>query len=251
MKPKLVSIIQWLPQFLAAVGLLVAPGCHEGPLWQTGKWSPWSRQKWAAEEQAVDTLFEQKREMTAAVDSVVGAPVERQEKVALALAEAINRHPVLLLRLHAVQLVSRLRCPATIEALESASTDPSSDIRVAAIRAWQTMPSDVAIGQLQNILGSDTNVDVRLAATRALGSFSGRQAIEAISLALDDPDPALQMRAAESLATASGERFGRDIVAWQNYVAGLTGVGGNRFNDSAASATRTANQGENSAAPLW
>ena len=70
-----------------------------------------------------------------------------------------------------------------------------------------------------------TNIDVRLAATRALGNFPVSQAASAIGLALNDPDPALQLRAAESLQAVTGEPFGRDIPAWQEYVAGLPGAG--------------------------
>ena len=66
--------------------------------------------------------------------------------------------------------------------------------------------------------GSDTDVDVRLAATRALGNYQGLRAVEALSFALDDPNPALQIRATESLARATGESIGRDVQAWQRYV---------------------------------
>jgi hypothetical protein len=86
------------------------------------------------------------------------------------------------------------------------------------VEAWRKKSPDIAISQLQNMLGSDTNIDVRLAATRALGGFSGGQAVRALGLALNDSDPALQLRAADSLRTSTGQPFGRDIEAWQNYV---------------------------------
>jgi hypothetical protein len=37
-------------------------------------------------------------------------------------------------------------------------------------------------------------------------------------LALNDSDPALQLRATESLQAATGENLGSDIRAWQEYV---------------------------------
>jgi hypothetical protein len=81
---------------------------------------------------------------------------------------------------------------------------------------------------LQQMIGGDTDVDIRLAATRALQHSKGPQAIQALALALDDPNPALQLRAAESLAVVTGERLGNDIGAWREYVrrsvpADLTG----------------------------
>ena len=195
--------------------------CAEGPLWRTGKYNPWVQNQWSEEEKIADTLFVRKRQLSEAVARVEGAPVEEQQKVAEMIAEVVHRDPVLLLRLHGVNLLAKLNCPSSIQTLVDASNDHNADIRTAAIKSWQSMPAERAIPQLQNIIGSDTNVDVRLAATRALGNFSGQQAVSAISLALDDPDPALQLRAAESLQKITGEQLGRDIGAWQQYVSKL------------------------------
>ncbi|MDA8563732.1 HEAT repeat domain-containing protein [Mariniblastus sp.] len=181
--------------------------------------APWSMDEVEDEALLADTLFGKRRRMEAAVEVAKNGPVEQQQKVAKGLLEIIRRDPVLLLRLHAVNLAAQLRCPAALEALKEASTDSSSDIRIAAVRAWESMPADHAVPQLQEIIGSDTNIDVRLSATKALGKFSGRQAVSAISLALNDTDPALQLRAMESLASASGENLGLSVGAWKDYVA--------------------------------
>ncbi len=160
--------------------------------------------------------------MTESVEAVLNAPVEQRQRVAEEISEIVHRDPVLLLRLHGVKLSGQLNCPAAVQTLEDASRDYNSDIRVAAIKAWEKMPMDVAIPQLQEMIGSDTNIDVRLAATRALGNFSGVKAVQALSLALNDADPALQLRAADSLQNATGESFGRDVIAWQDYVSRFT-----------------------------
>ena len=202
---------------LAAV-LVSMCGCAEGPLWRAGKYSPWARNQWAAEEQIADTLFVQKRRMSEAVSSVAAAPVEDQQKVAQNLANVMHQSPVLLLRLHAVKLLGQLNCPAATQALVDASHDHNSDLRIQAINSWQAMPADKAIPHLQDMIGSDTEVDVRLAATRALSNFSGERAVSAIAMALEDPNPALQLRAVESLQVVTGEQIGRDVGAWQQYV---------------------------------
>jgi len=199
-------------------------GCADGPLWRTGKYVPWARNQWAAEEKIADTLFSRKREMSEAVASVQGAPVEDQQRVAQTISEVVLRDPVLLLRLHGVDLLGKLNCPMAVQALGSASNDNNADVRIAAIKSWQKMSPETAIPQLQSIIGSDTNVDVRLAATRALGNFNGQQAVSAVSLALDDKDPALQLRAVESLQRITGESFGRDVTKWQQYVGNVKPV---------------------------
>lgn len=201
-----------------SVCCLLCSGCAKGMLWKTGHLSPWARQKLAEEERIADTLFTKRRRMDEKVSTAQNGSIESQQQVAEELGEVIANDSVLLIRLHAVKLLGELSCPGAVDALETASRDFNTDIRVAAIEAWKKKSPDVAIAQLQQMVGSDTNVDVRLAATRALGQFSGNQAVRALSLALNDPDPALQLRAADSLRAATGQPFGRDIVAWQEYV---------------------------------
>ncbi|MDG1872716.1 MAG: HEAT repeat domain-containing protein [Mariniblastus sp.] len=212
----------WLLCCIVSFSAVCFSGCAEGPLWKAGKYSPWARNQWAAEEAIADTLFTRKRKMTEAVAGVQSAPIEEKQRVAEMISEVIHRDSVLLLRIHGVNLLGQLDCPASIQTLGDASRDNNSDIRIAAVKAWQRMPSETAIPQLQEMIGSDTDVDVRLAATRALGDFSGKQAIAAVSLALDDNNPALQLRAAESLGKITGEQLGRDIGAWQQYVGNIS-----------------------------
>lgn len=196
-------------------------GCSEGPFWKSGKYSPWARSKWAAEEEMADTFFARKREMSEAVASVIRAPVEDQQRVAQTISDVVLRDPILLLRLHGVSLLGKLDCPLAVQALQQASKDNSPDMRIAAINAWQARDPQTAIPELQSIIGSDTNIDVRLAATRALSNFKGQQAISATSLALEDDDPALQLRAVESLQRITGEPIGRDVSRWKQYVSNI------------------------------
>ena len=203
-------------------------GCAEGPMWRSGQWNPWARNKWAEEEAIANTLFSRKQKMSDSVAAVLRAPLDQQQTVAKELSDIAHRDPVLLLRIHAVNLSGRLNCPAALQTLEDASRDYNTDIRLAAVKAWEQKPSDLAIPQLQELIGSDTNVDVRLAATRAMSNFTGQQAITALQLALNDRDPALQIRATESLAQVTGENLGPDVVAWQNYVDRFLDDGGAR-----------------------
>jgi HEAT repeat protein len=218
--------------------VLLSLGCAKGALWQTGQLTPWGRKQLAEEEKYADTLFVKRRRMDDSVAAAKSSSVEAQEKVADQLGQTIAQDSVLLMRLHAVRLLGELDCPTAIEVLETASRDYNTDIRIAAIEAWKKKPSNVAVAQLQQLVLSDTNVDVRLAATRALGQFPGEQTIRALSLAINDPDPALQLRAADSLRNATGQPFGRDIVAWQEYVQQHVKTAG----DLPAQPTQTANQ---------
>ncbi len=193
-------------------------GCSEGPFWRTGRLSPWAREKWQAEEQIADTLFERKRQMNEMVSIAHTADAETRQQAVSRLHEIVLRDQVLLLRLYAVQLLGQIDCPESIAALRDASKDPDPDVRIAAVKSWQKLPADTAISELQEIIASDTHIDVRVAATTALGQFSGTKAIRALSYALTDSNPALQVRATESLARVTGENIGVDVAAWQNYI---------------------------------
>ena len=205
--------------FAAASFTALFTGCAEGPLWQVGHYSPWARDKWAAEEQIADTLFARKNEMNGWVETAVNGSYEQKEAAAEKLFQTLHQDKILLLRLHAVKLLGQLDSPKAIETLKSASRDAMPDVRIASIQSWSRMPSEVAVPQLQDIILSDTNIDVRLAATRALSNFTGSQTVQALASALNDSDPAIQVRATESLAAVTGESIGRDVSAWQDYVA--------------------------------
>lgn len=209
----------WKLRLLLTLTCLSTCGCAEGLFWRAGKYTPWVQNQWAEEEKIADTLFSKKRRVSELTASALQAPIEEKQRVAEELATYTRRNQVLLLRLFAIQHLGDLNCPASISALQTLSTDKSSDIRMAVIKAWQKLPGDQAIPQLQKMLGSDTDIDVRLAATRALANFSGQQTVAAIALALNDPDPALQLRATESLQQVTGESLGRNVQAWQDYVS--------------------------------
>jgi hypothetical protein len=217
------NIIRILLLIMATGAVHQFSGCSEGPLWRSGKYSPWVRNKWAEEEKVADTLFTRKNRMETVVQNAVNGPLNAQEDAAQALSEIVFRDKVLLMRLHAVRLLGQLKSsPSAVETLTKASKDNDRDIRLAAIESWKTLGNDDAVPQLQEIIGSDTDIDVRLAATEALGHFPGRASVGALSLSLNDRNPALQVRATESLRKVTGEPLGRNVVAWQEYVKNVS-----------------------------
>jgi hypothetical protein len=203
---------------LSAALTLCAAGCAEGMLWRTGHLAPWVRKTWEEEEKVATTLMTKKQHMSDAVAAVAGGPIASQSKMAEQLHQVIFRDPVVLLRLHAVDLLSELNCQESVDALRAAAKDRNLEIRVAAVKSLAHMPENQAIPILQDAIGSDTNGDVRLAATQSLGAFSSSQTLNALAMAIDDKDPALQVAAIESLEKVTGQRFGTDALAWKSYL---------------------------------
>ena len=239
------NIIQILLLLVAIGTVHQFSGCSEGPLWRSGKYNPWVRNKWAEEEQIADTLFSRKKRMETVVQNAVNAPLNVQEDAAQALSDIVFRDKVLLMRLHAVRLLGQLKSsPSAEETLIKASKDNERDIRLAAIEAWKTLGTAAAVPQLQEIIGSDTDIDVRLAATEALGHFPGRASVSALSLSLNDRNPALQVRATESLRKVTGEPLGRNVVAWQQYVENVAPTNATPTSDAAATIANAASAKE-------
>ena len=205
--------------FLLVAGCILTTGCAEGPLWQTGHFVPWAKNQWEEENKTAATLQSRQRELDQMVQQA--SSVSQIEQTANRLGEISSRDPVLLIRLHAVSLLGQINHPTAMKHLKTATTDADSRIRIAAIHALSQMSADIAIPQLQEVIGSDTDVDVRLSATKALGNFSEPSAAAALSIALADNNPAIQYRAIESLKTITGQKLGTDVVAWQNYLGNL------------------------------
>ena len=203
---------------------LVSSGCIKGPLWRTGYISPWAQQRWAEEERIAPTLFAKRHELAAIVQSAnKGSPADR-ERTAEQLAQLAQNDPVLLLRLEAVRLLGDLDTPAARDALMVAAKDPQSEVRKAAVYACSKGNHPESVQILQEIIGGDSDIDIRLAATRTLGNYHGPEAVRALALALDDPNPALQVCAADSLQAVTDQKLGRDVRAWQEYVRKSTPI---------------------------
>ncbi len=169
------------------------------------------------------TLMSRRQQLIEMVESVEDASPTEQDQVAQRLTKIVENDSVFLIRIEATKLLGRLSTLSAVQGLDLASRDPDPDVRKAAIKSWRMRGDETAINRLQKLVVSDTNLDVRLAATRALGDSSSAAALRSLAMVLDDPDPAVQFRATESLTKATGEKFGADVAAWKKYLASRPG----------------------------
>ncbi len=146
---------------------------------------------------------------------------EEYARLAHELSVGVENEPNSRLRAAAVRALGHFDTPDTIAALKIAMHDGDSRVRIAACESWQTLKSADSTAALAELIGGDTNVDVRLAATRALGDFAtSRAVIESLELGLDDPDPAIQHETVLSLKKVTGKDYGGDLAAWRTFIAG-------------------------------
>lgn len=99
--------------------------------------------------------------------------------------------------------------------LPLALRDAEIEVRQHACRAAGMMPSRENMDLLIDLLTHESNTDVRLSATRALGQFKDPQVISTLGQLLDDRDPAIQYLAMQSLENATGEDGGLDVRQWK------------------------------------
>ena len=165
------------------------------------------------------TEVAQLRELTEQAGS--RAP-EIQRRLASDLAQRLATEEDPLVRIEVIRALGALQGPEAVEALRRAANDGDPDVCMAACAALGDLGGVDASEILAAIIRSDTDFDVRLAATRALQGSREKVALEALAVALDDSDPALQYRAIESLREASSVDYGSDVGAWRQFAQGGT-----------------------------
>lgn len=197
---------------------LLMSGCAEGPLAKYGNYNPWVKSQWEQEDVEYGASFETRIARLRSIRSRAKKLDESErERISRDLAPLIPHEPNQAVKREMVLAIAQIRTETATEALRKALTDSEPDIRVVACEAWRMRGGKEALECLAGVVGSDTNPDVRLAATKALGQFRDPAAIRALATAIDDNSPAMQYQAMQSLRSASGRDFGGDVAAWRKY----------------------------------
>ncbi len=196
-------------------------GCVDGPLDTQISMNPFSRG--GPEEKQYGPTPGQRmselRDLGSRADRLSSA---EQEQRASDLVRRLQNEADPLMRERIVETLGAFKTRSAADGLRQAVNDGDRHVRIAAVKAWEQQATRESVNVLAETLGSDTDIDVRLAATRALGGFQDPAAIRALGVTLEDPssDPALQYRAIESLRSASGRDYGNDLQAWRQFAAG-------------------------------
>ncbi len=205
----------WVLLFSAVVG------CGERQFADWGLVDPWARNSWKEDERFGPTYHTKRAELKRRRETLPNLSPDDQERAAIELSERLRdeQHPVL--RSDLIRALAVLPSETASAALAQAVNDSDADVRVVACEALGKRGGEQARQTLAQVLGSDTDPDVRIAATRELGRFKNDpQAMQALKLALDENNPALQYRAVESLKGMSGRDYGSDMIAWREYIDG-------------------------------
>lgn len=145
------------------------------------------------------------------------ASVQEQERFAAELAQQIRDEADPIIREQIVRALQKIPVATATSVIEAALHDPDIQVRIAAIETIASRGGSGTIEILSGVLQGDAHIDVRIAAARALGELADPAAMQALALALESPDPALQYRAMQALKQATGQNLGDDVEAWRQY----------------------------------
>ncbi|MBN1394593.1 MAG: HEAT repeat domain-containing protein [Pirellulales bacterium] len=145
---------------------------------------------------------------------------EKRLQISDQLAHSIRSEHDPIIRVEIIRVLGSCPGPTADAVLKAALRDPDAQVRIAACESWGTRGDERAAKLLSDLLRSDIDIDVRLAAAKALGETRNPAAVEALGEALEDSDPAMQYRAVLALEKATGKDLGNDVYRWQQYVRG-------------------------------
>lgn len=146
-------------------------------------------------------------------------PPDQQERASHELAQFLAKEREPLTRGIMLRTLAAFPTKTAEHMLRAGLRDGDQDVRVVCCDAWARRGGPESVRVLSEVLSTDTDLDVRLAAARGLGQLKDEQAVGALGLALDDDNPAMQLRAVESLRAITGKNF-KTISEWRAFAHG-------------------------------
>jgi hypothetical protein len=198
----------WL--LLAGIAGCTAP---QLPGWTYWPYDPPERVRYETPDDRVGTI-------NSLGEQLASADPTAQRRITEQLVAMIRTETDPLVRKHIIRALAESSDPMATTVMRAGLKDDSPEVRVAVCRGLARHPSEETLTALAEALRSDTDIDVRQAATRSLASLQGPEAIRALTVALEDRDPALQLLAVQSLRQMTDVDYGNDVNAWLEYARG-------------------------------
>lgn len=206
----------WTMIAVVGAGSLLT-GCAEAPF-GLARLNTTLTREWERDEKFGPTIHAKLEELANLATAAPSLPPAEQQRLSAELLAMMREEKNSLLLRQMVKTIGAFPTEESLEGLRLGADHSDSDVRIAACGAWRRKGGSEAVEQLAKIVTSDTDVDVRIAAAREIGAFRVQPAIDALGLALEDPNPALQYRIVQSLKEITGRDLGDNVVAWRQYV---------------------------------
>lgn len=161
--------------------------------------------------------------IAAEATAVEAASPARQAEFTQRLAERLVVEHDPLVRARIVEAASTFNTPSAAAICAGALSDPDPQVRVAGCDAWARRGGPAAVPLIAARFDGDGELAVRLRALHALGTIHDQAATAVLVRALDDPDPAVRLRAMGSLRQHAGRDLGADPETWKAWAANPRG----------------------------
>lgn len=196
-------------------------GCADGIVPEMRSLNPWVRKQWAEDEKFGPTFHRKVADLAALRSSARSLSPEDRERIAQELAGRLKDEQSSAMRIELVRALGDLPAPSAQAALAAALTDENAQVRMVACTSLGEHQTGDAMQALGNAVAHDADLDVRIAAARELGRFRDPAAAQALRVALDENDAALQGVAMQSLSGITGRReYAGSASAWREYLDG-------------------------------
>lgn len=166
------------------------------------------------------TFHQQMAELRDLRESAPSLGPDEQERTAAQMTELIRNDDNPLIRAGCVRVLGELATASAVPGIQAATVDSDSQVRIASCEALGRRGDVDSSQTLARLFSDDADVDVRLAAVAALGQCQAQPAVDALTLALDDSNPAIQNRAVQSLKTTTGQSLGDNVAVWRAHLYG-------------------------------
>jgi len=208
---------------LASAFCLMFPlftGCVGGEYHGISAWNPYIRQEWAEDERMGPTFHSRMAELRDIKRSAKSLDFQQQERTVSQMSGLLQNDENPMIRAASVRVLGEIASIAALAGIQDAAVDPDPLVRIAASEAFGRRADSESAAALSHLLANDEDSEVRLSAVAALGNCPEQQAIQALTLALDDSNTAIQNRAVQSLKSSTGQPLGDNIAVWRAYVHG-------------------------------
>ncbi len=206
---------------LTLIGLLAAvSGCADGPVPEMRSLNPWVRKQWAEDETFGPTYYARVEALQSLRAKAGSLPPEEREQVAAELSQQLAAESAVPMKLEMLRTLAAYNTTTAEAAIVGNLQSENADVRRVACEALARQKGPQAVTALGQVVGTDTDADVRKTAARGLQQFQDPAAAQALRVALDEDDPAMQKIAMDSLRSISGRDYGNDPSRWREYLQG-------------------------------